>query len=366
MPITTLLISSLLFFQAAPSDAQIRSRASSYIRELHAAGKWNGSVLMLKRDRVLFEDTRGFANLEFKVQFRKDTKFRVHSLSKQYTGAAFMKLVEAGKLAPSDSPQKWFSEWPEAWQAVTLHHLLTHTSGLPVGEDDWVGKWSGGPAQTVEAGLKDWGAKPLLANPGEKWSYTNIGYEVLAAVMEKASGLSFPELMRSTVFAPLELADTLIDLPVGQKPYMGHRSWPSMATGYNDSFAAPKISPNRAFMIMGSGGVITSMRDLRKYVRALSTGKLLTAASWETMLKGELVDANSPSRYGYGWIVGERFGRKVIRHDGGTNGFLAHVQIFPAEDLTIITLTNFGFAYMRVAMDLGAIAFGQPVTMPKP
>ena len=349
-----LLIVSSVF--AAPCAAQdIAAKADEYLSAITKQGRFSGSVLLARDGKVILSKGYGLANVEWDAPNTPQTRFRLGSITKQFTSAAILLLQDRGKLSVQDPICKYFSDCPKAWSEVTLHHLLSHTGGipnytsfpdfrktmpLPVTVDELIGRF------------KD---KPLDFKPGEKWNYSNSGYELLGYVIEKVSGQSYEEVLQENIFGPLHLAGS------GYDHY--ERIIKQRATGYSRQGAKPVNSPYLDMTIpYAAGSLYSSVEDLYAWEQSLFGGKLLSAKALEAMLTPVKND------YAYGVAVKPQFNRKMVSHGGGINGFSTYLAYFPDDKVTIVVLRNSDDgtpAPGAISRDLAAIAFGEKYEIPR-
>jgi CubicO group peptidase (beta-lactamase class C family) len=293
------------------------------------------------------------ANIELAVANTPQTVFRLGSVTKQFTSMAIMMLQERGKLRVSDPACQHLPECPAAWQPLTIRHLLTHTSGIPNYTNlPEFGKMAVLPTSTSDmiGTLKD---KPLEFLPGEKFAYSNSGYFLLGAIIERASGKTYADFLQENIFTPLGMNQSGYDTPAR---IIKHR-----AAGYARQAGE---TVNAAYMDMtipgAAGALYSTTEDLLRWDRALYTTTLVSQKSLDelfTPLKGG---------YAYGWSVGKRFDRQSISHGGGIYGFATHIDRFPADRVTVIVLSNVeGVSASRISNDLAAVVFGAPYEIPR-
>jgi CubicO group peptidase (beta-lactamase class C family) len=313
-----------------------------------------GSVLVARDGKVVFRKGYGMANVELDVPNAPETRFRLGSITKQFTAAAILLLQERGKLNVTDPICKYFDPCPSAWSEITIHHLLSHTGGVPnfTSFPDYMPKMML-PVTTTEmiARFKD---KPLDFKPGEKWNYSNSGYFLLGAIIEKASGESYETFLQKNIFDPLKLTGTGYD---HFDAILKHR-----ATGY--SMSKGKMV-NSAFLDMrqpySAGSLYSTVEDLFRWNEALFEGKVVSAKSFEMMT------TPVKNNYAYGLGVETKFNRKMVTHGGGINGFSTFIARFPDEKVTIVVLRNADYGIPgpgRISQDLAAILFGEKYEIP--
>jgi len=321
------------------------------VQSYTASQHFMGSVLVARGGQVVFSKGYGSADLEWDVPNSSTTKFRLGSITKQFTAASILLLEERGKLSVNDPVKKHLPDAPAAWDKITIFHVLTHTSGIPsfTGFPDYakLEPFATTPEQLV-ARFRD---KPLDFAPGEKWSYSNSGYVLLGYLVEKISGGSYEKFVRDNIFTPLGMKDSGYD---SNSAVILHR-----ASGY---VYGKNGYENAAFVHMsiphGAGALYSTTEDLLKWEQGLFGGKLLQAASLEKMT------TPFKNNYAFGLGVETAGGRKVIQHGGGIEGFNTQLAYYPDDKLTVVVLGNVnGMAPGEIAGKLGAIAHGGTVKL---
>ncbi len=285
------------------------------------------SVVVVHGDRVVLAKSYGLANLEEHVVATPDTHYRLASVTKQFTAAAILTLAGRGKLSLDDSLRRWLPSMPAYADAITIRHLLTHSSGLIDYEDVM-------PASTTVP-LRDADVLRLLATqtttyfpPGSSYRYSNSGYSLLSLIVEKASGRSFADFLRDEIF-----------LPFGMKTTVAHEEGISTvvnrAYGYSrEGNSWRRTDQSMTSAVLGDGGIYTSVDELVHWLEALDHGRFAEASV-------PRVATDKPGvRYGYGWRISEVDGRRVVAHTGETIGFRNAVIRFPDEKLSVVVLTN--------------------------
>ena len=311
-----------------------------------------GTVLVARGEDVLFSKAYGFANLEWKIPNALDGKFRIGSVTKQFTAAAILLLEERGKLSTNDLVKKHYPDAPAAWDQVTIYHLLTHTSGIPnfTSFPDYM-KTEPLPS-TAEETIKRFRDKPLEFKPGAEMRYSNSGYVLLGAVIEKVSGKSYADFLDENIFKPLGLKDTGYDV---NRKVLTHR-----AAGYTPGPGGPQ---NAGFIDMtvpgAAGGLYSTVGDLHRWNRALFGHKLLSAASVKKMTTPPKGD------YALGIAVGEADGVRFFQHGGGITGFNCKLVYYPESQMTIVALSNINGGGADAIVDrFGKVAMGKTVVLP--
>lgn len=348
----TVSIVAAVLLPALSAADETPAKIGAYLAACVEAEQFNGSVLVARKDEQLVCRGFGFANFEHQALNSPETKFRLGSVTKQFTAMAVMVLAEQGKPSVDDPVGKHVEQAPEAWKEVTIHHLLSHTSGIAnfTSFPDYLAtmRLPSTPDQTI-ARFRD---KPLEFAPGEKFAYSNSGYILLGTIIEKVSGQSYEAFLREAIFQPLEMLATGYD---HQEEILEHR-----AAGYRRD---AKLS-NAPFIDMSipyaAGGLYSTVGDLWRWDQALSAGKLLSQKGMEAMFTPAKGD------YAYGWNIHKRSGQVVVSHGGGINGFATSIVRIPDLQVCVAVLSNVeSSASGRMAHDLASIVLGEPYQSPK-
>lgn len=311
-----------------------------------------GTVLVVKDGHTLIDQGYGSADLEWSIPNSPTTKFRLGSITKQFTAASILLLQERGKLNIDDPLSKYMPDAPAAWSKITIYNVLTHTSGIPsfTGFPDYrTTEWKDTNPTELVARFRD---KPLDFEPGTKFSYSNSGYVLLGYLIEKVSGQSYADFLQQNIFTPLGMTCTGIDANAAILP--------QRAQGYRRS---PRGIEHDGYISMtipfSAGALYSTTGDLLKWEQALFSGKVLKPES--------LAKMTTPfkSDYGFGVIIRSNDGHKLIAHGGGIEGFNTSLNYYPDDKLTVIVLGNLtGGAPDQIAASLGKVALGQTVILP--
>ena len=327
------------------------SRMEQVVQSYVSNKQFMGSVLVSREEKILLDKGYGFANLEWNIPDSPTTKFRLGSVTKQFTAASILLLEERGKLQVEDPVKKYMPDAPAAWDKVTIYNLLTHTSGIPsfTGFPDYASTEAIPTApEKLVARFRD---KPLEFQPGEKWNYSNSGYILLGYLIEKISGQAYPKFVQENIFTPLGMKDSGYD---SNSAIILHR-----ASGYSPSSDGPV---NAGFVHMSipfsAGALYSTTEDLLRWEQGLFGGKVLSPASLEKMTTPFKND------YAFGLAVHTVNGHKVIEHGGGIEGFNTQVSYYPEDKLTVIVLGNlYGGAPEEIATKLAALVHGEKVVL---
>jgi CubicO group peptidase (beta-lactamase class C family)/uncharacterized protein YneR len=344
----------------APLDPAALEKKVDELLDAHAkVNGFSGTVMLASEGKPLVAKGYGYANVEWQIPNTTKTKFRIGSMTKQFTSMLIMQLRERGKVKLEDSVCVYVAPCPDAWKPVTIHHLLTHTSGIPAYTGIAAWRETNMMPKTVDQIVAIFRDLPLQWTPGEKYAYNNSGYYLLGIVIEKAAGKKYEQALQEMILTPLGLADTGYD--------WSSTIIPRRASGYTDRGAAmmnaPALDMQQPY---AAGAMYSTVEDLLKWDQALYTETLLPEAAKQLMW--------TPFRdnYAYGWIIGEptpaQFGGyKRIMHSGGINGFSSVIVRLPDPRVTAIVLANNDSANASaIGRDLIALYYGQPYTIPAP
>jgi CubicO group peptidase (beta-lactamase class C family) len=319
-----------------PARARDTGQLDQIVQAAVDNGTFMGAVLVARENDILLDKGYGMANLEWRIPNTSTTKFRVGSITKQFTAAAILLLEERGRLTVDDPIRKHLADVPPEWNVITIRHLLTHTSGIAnytaLPENQKL-KAFGATPTTILSVVRD---RPLDFSPGEKMLYSNTGYIALGAIIEKLSGQSYGAFVQDNFFTPLKMADSGVD---SNGAIVERR-----ASGYTPS---PNGPMNAGFIDMtaahAAGSLASTTAALLKWERALLGGKVLSVASLQKMTTAFKDD------YAFGLYVRERQGRKVVEHPGSINGFNAAMSYYPESRVTVIVLATTRRAPSRLA-----------------
>ena len=359
------LAAALAVGLASAVEAQPRAeRAEGYLRSFHDLRLFNGAALIVDAGEILFEGAFGRSDFAGGGANTPRTRFRIASLTKQFTAALILRLEEEGLLRVEDPVGRYVEEYPpEFAERITLHHLLTHTSGLPShtnvpGFMDWEAATPFSPHEILAL---TWEA-PLSFEPGTDFEYSNSGYVLLGWIAERVTGLSYDEALRTYVLEPLELRDTGYD----------HALWPpeGHAGGHTRNLVgyrpARLIDPSVPY---SAGMLYSTVGDLARWASSLFVEGVLFRNP-ETLVRMTTPGLESGS-YGYGVGVGTRdighdSGVRVIEHSGGIFGFSSYLRVFPDHGRLIALLDNTSSDLGPLVEGLTNVLWGAEAVRPKP
>jgi CubicO group peptidase (beta-lactamase class C family) len=323
-----LLVASIL---RVASAATATDRVSNFVNEYLKKNEIPGCAVMVRHNgKVVLCQGYGVANLEHGVRVTPQTIFQSGSIGKQFTAMAIMMLIEEQKLALEDPISKYL-DVPENWSAIRVRHLLTHTSGL----GDYPENFSLQRDYTEDELLKMIRAQPLAFAPGEKWSYSNLGYVTLGILIHKVSGEFWGDFLQQRVFVPLGMKHTRV---ISEADII-----PNRAAGYlledgvlkNQKWVSPTVN------MTADGSLYFTAEDVTKWAQALETRKLISGASYEQIWTPITLNNGTTAPYGFGWRISKTdSGHCVLDHGGAWQGFASYIAYYPDERLSVAVLSN--------------------------
>jgi CubicO group peptidase (beta-lactamase class C family) len=312
---------------------QVAQRLEDHMRRLVPFG-YSGSLLVAKDGEVVLANGYGLADRENRVPVTPETVFDIGSITKQFTAAAILKLEMEGKLSVHDPVSRWFPNVPADKQGMTLHHLLTHSSGL---RDVFGGDYEVAERDSLAGVIL---ASELQWAPGTRYDYSNSGYSLLAMVVEKASGMPYEDFVRQKLWGPAGMTRT---------GYRGVEWRPGeLAVGYRggERWGTPTDHPWAAdgpyWNLRGNGGVLSNVTDLFRWHRALEGDAILNADAKRKLWTPHVPeDPEGSSHYGYGWAIANTVrGTKLISHNGGNGIFFADFRRYVDEGVVVLVMSN--------------------------
>lgn len=335
-----LLAWAMLTAGAAHGQADLLDR---YLRT-RTAGPFSGVVLLARGDTVLFERAYGLADADLGVAMAPEHRLGIGSLTKPITATAILRLIERGALRLDTPVSERIAGVPSAWRAVSVEQLLSHRSGIP----DLFGELPAAPAESlgavVDAALAGHVADSVRFPPGTRYAYSNFNYVLLGYLLETVGDARWEEVLAREVLRPAGMTRTVYDDV--------WRILPGRARGYRRGNGELRNVAYHDHAAYTAGGLLSTARDLLRFDRALTAGRLIEPSLLARMATPLLGD------YGLGWQVIRAFGQRQRNHTGGVTGFASHLAHYD-DGTVVIVLSNVEDEPVKaVACDLAALAFG--------
>jgi CubicO group peptidase (beta-lactamase class C family) len=319
---------------AREDSAALTKEVDALLEKLTAQDRFSGSILLAKDGKPFFQKAYGFADREKKIANNVDTKFRIGSMNKMFTSVAIAQLVQQGKLKYTDILAQVLPDYPDKTAAakITVHQLLTHTSGL----GDFFGEEFDKKKENLRA-LRDYLQffvnKPLQFEPGKGWSYSNAGMIVAGLIVEKVSGQNYFDYIREHIYKPAGMKDS--------DSYEKTQPQPNQSKGYMNE-DGKWVSNYNSLPLMGSsaGGGDSTAPDLLRFDQALRSHKLLSAELTNLITAGK-ADVAPGEKYAYGFEEHFVEGKRVVGHGGGAPGMNCDLRMFWDSGYTVIVMSNF-------------------------
>jgi CubicO group peptidase (beta-lactamase class C family) len=345
----------LLFILALPFSVFAQNNPPQLMDEYMNAEfnvkEFNGSVLVVQKGKTIYQKSFGMADREWSIPNTNQTKFRIGSVTKQFTAACILLLQEKGKLQLEDKLSKYLPDYPKG-DSITIHMLLNHTSGiknytsipefwpkaiLPLSHDSMIAIFKN---------------KPYDFAPGTQWNYSNSGYYLLGVIVEKVSGKKFADYLQQEIINKAGLKNTSMDrldsvLAFRAKGYAKNRTG-----GFNQAMMISMEGPYSA------GAMFSTPEDLVNWTKALHENKILLPASTVKMMTAY------KNNYGYGIGIDSLKTHKRVSHNGGIPGFSTHLAYYPVDDVYVVAISNNEMSADRIGIAMAYIAFGMPISKP--
>lgn len=322
------VISSTISLEQKCSQ-DITAQIDQLLQKYYLPSEPGAAVIVMKQGKILYRKGFGLADMQLKIPIKPNMVFKLGSMSKQFTAIAIMMLIEQGKLTLETKINEVLQDYPSLNRGIAVRHLLSHTSGM----DDHIDWASIREDLSLDELINTFKDKPLIALPGEKYKYSNPGYVLLGAIIEKISGQTYEDFVTENIFKPLSMNDT----------HYGSNAniIPNLVRGYrkreNKYFNAPYMSMTHPY---AAGSLLSNVDDLVKWNIALFTGKIVKRESLVKCFTPTKLNKEESTGYGFGWYIGEFKGRKNISHGGGVYGFVNHAMMLPDEGLYVAVLSN--------------------------
>jgi CubicO group peptidase (beta-lactamase class C family) len=349
-----LIAIAVLFLQQCCSAQNDAAQIDTLLNTYNKLSKFNGSALVAKNGTVLLNKGYGYRNAGASVLNDEHSIFQLGSVTKQFTSAVILKLQAENKLSVSDKLSKYFPDYPKG-DSITIKELLTHTSGIyNYTNDENFMKNEITKAKTRQQMMALFENKPLDFSPGTSWSYSNSGYSMLGYIIEKVTNISYEQAVHKYIFSPLKMTHSGFDFTNLKNP--------DKTVGYyvlnaHDTVAAPIVDSTISF---SAGAIYSTTGDLYKWSQALENNTVLSASQQN--------EAYIPvkNNYGYGWGIDSIEGKRRLSHGGGIPGYITILSRVPADEVTIILLSNASNESVgKISNDIYAILYHKKYELPK-
>ncbi|WKN40960.1 serine hydrolase domain-containing protein [Tunicatimonas pelagia] len=331
----------------------------TFLHEEYSENKPGAAVLIAKGDKIIYKKAFGLANVKKKKPLETDMIFQLGSMSKQFTSAAVLQLVEQNKVSLNDKIQQYVDYYPPKEYEITIEHLLSQTSGIPnffdVDEDELrLLSQEHTPQQLIEY----YADQPLLFEPGTQFQYSNSNYPLLGVAVEKVSGLTLEEYLAKNIFQPLGMKSTNLW-------YREDFKKKRIAQGYrfeDGKFVrSPKVVGS---VVYAAGGIVSTVDDLLTWNRALQNRTHLSDTIVKQLTTEKTTTDGTGTGYGYGFFIGELHSYKTVEHGGLLYGFTCDALYIPEEDIFVCVLTNKSRERPEEVADyLASIILGEPINI---
>ena len=320
----------------------VSHKLDSLLKRINKRHDFHGSILVAQKGKVIYQNQIGTADFRKKKALHKESIYQLASVSKQFTAASILMLVERDLLKLNDTVTKYFPKFP--FKNITIKHLLNHTSGLPkyfwVAEHEWKENHPPNNSEMMNF-IETSSTASMFFRPGRRFDYSNTGYFVLASLVEKISNLSFSDFVKTNIFDPLQMNNSFVysykNTPIKENQLIGYRiyrGWRHLKIGgtVNDA-------------VVGDKNIYATNEDLFKWIHGLNTGKIISKKSLEQMYTKGKTKYGRKVPYGFGFRIDTNTNEKVIYHFGKWNGFSTGISQYP-NDLVIIILEHTSYRAM--------------------
>jgi len=352
LKLSVLSIICTFFFNLSQAQS-LESKIDKILGNQFKSNETGVSALVAKDGKILYRKAFGKANLELDVAMTTDNVFEVGSITKQFTSVSILMLLEEGKLSLEDEITKFISDYPTNGKKITLHHLLTHTSGIK----SYTSMQRFGKAMTIDESplnfINFFKNEPMDFDPGEKYLYNNSAYFILGYIIEKVSGISYPKFIQERIFDKIDMKSS----------YYGSSTKliKNRASGYEktDEFVnAPYISLTLPY---AAGSIMSTVDDMLKWQTAINTNVFVKKATINKAFTNYTLNNGHKINYGYGWSIDEINEVPTIEHGGAIPGFLSMGVFVPSENVYVILFSNCGCqSPTNIALEIAALTINKP------
>lgn len=317
-------------------SSSMHATEGKYLPRLELYTSQNGPGLayaVLKDGKAIESGAAGFADRASGTLNAQNSLFNIASNSKQFTAMAIMLLEQAGKVSLDDPVRKFIPELPDYAKDLKIKHLVYHTSGLP----DYMSICMADGAPVTNRSVVDFLKKESKLDfpSGTRFGYSNTGYVVLSEVVQRASGVTFPEFVQREIFDKLGMAETRVVKAGDKRPY------PNQSFGYGEWPFFDLMNEEPCDYILGDGGIYTSVQDYQKWLMALSKPGFLPKASLGKLFTAGTLNSGEAVPYAYGWVIDKFNGNPRVWHNGSWTGYKSFTAYIPAKGIWVMVLSNY-------------------------
>ena len=341
-----------LFFTLSQAQS-LESKIDKILRTQFKTNETGVSALVAKDGNVIYKKAFGKADLELDVDMTSKNVFEVGSITKQFTSVAILMLLEEGKLSLDDEITKFISTYPTNGKKITIHHLLTHTSGIK----SYTSMQRFGEVMTIdETPLKFidfFKNEPMDFDPGEKYLYNNSGYFILGYIVEKISGISYPKFIQERIFDAIDMKSSY---------YGSHKKLiKNRASGYQKGAEFSNAQYISLTLPYAAGSIMSNVDDMLKWQTAITNNVFLKKATIDKAFTNYTLINGDKINYGYGWSINEINDVSTIEHGGAIPGYLSMGVFVPSKNIYVILFSNCGCqSPTNTALEIAALAMGKP------
>ncbi|MEM6720336.1 MAG: serine hydrolase domain-containing protein [Bacteroidota bacterium] len=352
-----LLFFSVLIVSNAQNTKESIQQIDTFLQSEYPKNEPGAVVLISQNGNIIFEKAYGLSSLKPKRKLKTDMVFQIGSMTKQFVSAAILQLVEAGKMSLSDTIQQYVPNYPSKKYPITIHHLLSQTSGIPeyfdVDDNEF---YLLAQEHTPQQIIDYYKNEPLIFKPGEKWSYSNSNYPLLGAALENITGMSLKEYLNVHIFDPLGMNSTGLW-------YRENTSKKHIVTGYNikdgQLIPAPKMVGSALY---APGGIVSTTHDLFLWNKDFTEKKVLSDFVVEQLITEKKTNGGTGTGYGYGFFLKKVNESPTIQHGGNLFGFTSYGMYLPNEDIFICILSNTKFDRTEeLSRYMASVLLGNPI-----
>ena len=352
-----LLLLSLVFISIPAFTQTLTADLDAMMKAKYKAGEPGAVALVAKAGKPIYRQAFGMADMENNIVMRPEHVFEIGSITKQFTAVSILMLMEQGKLKLNDPITKFIPEYPMHGYTITIHHLLTHTSGIKsyTGMEKWTKLWRQDmkPMEMIDLFKNE----PMEFAPGEKWNYNNSAYFMLGYIIEKASGTPYPEFLEKNIFTPLGMKNS----------YYGSQSKiiRNRAQGYQKQAEYVNAEYLSLTQPYSAGSIMSTVDDLLTWQMAINANKLVKKETIQLAHTPVTLNNGKVEKYGYGWGIGDINGSPTTEHSGGIFGFVTNSIYSSKEDVFVAVFANCDCNDpVEVSTRMAAKAIGKPYADP--